>query len=115
MAMIESAWMQVPWDFGASPNALVPKKHVGKQIRVLKPNRAWYQAFKKTICCIDCGRSFEDCPGIIHFHHINGHKSANIASMMVEGHSQEEVKEEIQKCIPLCANCHIKRHHEEGR
>jgi hypothetical protein len=75
----------------------------------------WFYQLKKTVECIDCGQSFPDCPQVIQFHHNNGHKTSSLAVLIASNQPDEKVWAEIQKCIPLCANCHIKRHHRGKR
>ena len=40
-------------------------------------------------------------------------KSFNIADMSSQGFSKDSIAKEIEKCIPLCANCHAIIHYEE--
>lgn len=56
-------------------------------------------------CCILCG--YHRCLRALHFHHLNPfEKDFNIS----EKYSWEEIKEEIEKCVLLCANCHAEAH-----
>lgn len=54
-----------------------------------------YFCSEKTLCCLD-------------FHHSDGDKEHNVASMT--RHSIELVQKEISKCIVVCSNCHRKIH-----
>ena len=44
------------------------------------------------------------------FHHVKGNKENNISAMMNQNLSFEQIKEELDKCIILCANCHRELH-----
>jgi hypothetical protein len=33
--------------------------------------------------------------------------------VVVDGYSRERIREEIDACVPLCANCHRKERYEE--
>ena len=73
---------------------------------VKKKNREWYNEYKKTLSCEKCG---EDRWYLLDFHHINpNEKELAIASAIST--SIDAVKKEIEKCIPLCSNCHREFH-----
>jgi len=57
--------------------------------------------------CILCGynRSFRS----LHFHHLYG-KDFSIKESLVRFSNWEKVKEELEKCILVCANCHGEIH-----
>lgn len=55
--------------------------------------------------CIICGEAEKAC---IDFHHLRD-KEMNVSQMIKYG-SLKKVKEEIEKCVCLCANCHRKLH-----
>jgi hypothetical protein len=58
--------------------------------------------------CISCGTNN---PDLLHFHHRNpNEKSGNVSTMANKGISINTIKKEIDKCDPLCANCHILLH-----
>jgi len=64
--------------------------------------------------CAKCGCGFDDCLSILEFHHINTKaKLFNINMRDVLGKSPEQIQEEVNKCILLCANCHKELHHPE--
>lgn len=71
--------------------------------------RGWFAEFKKTLSCQHCGN---DDPRVIEFHH-EGEKEHNVSEMLSHGFSKENILKEIEKCIPLCANCHKIFHYEE--
>lgn len=54
--------------------------------------------------CIVCGEQEKAC---LDFHHLSD-KDAVISQML--GWNDKRVKEEISKCVVLCANCHRKHH-----
>jgi len=61
--------------------------------------------YKGEVCML-CG--YNKCLEALHFHHINPfEKSFNISEKAT---FSQEVREELDKCVLLCANCHIEVH-----
>ena len=63
--------------------------------------------------CADCGLITEHV-GVYDFHHLDpGQKDFAIAK---KGYTRswEKTKQELDKCVMLCANCHRIRHSIEG-
>ena len=72
----------------------------------------WFNEYKKVLKCEYCG---ENNPCCLDFHHKNEkEKDYNISVMSNMGYSINRIKEEIDKCIVLCSNCHRKLH-DNGR
>ena len=65
--------------------------------------RKWFKEYKKTLSCLRCGE--KDC---IHFHHIE--EKRYTVSKMLGRYSNNKIMEEVARTIPLCPNCHHKRH-----
>lgn len=61
--------------------------------------------YLQTHPCEKCG---EADPYVLTFHHVNGRKKMNLSQMVNQGYSIEAVQEEMDKCIVLCANCHMR-------
>lgn len=60
--------------------------------------------------CFDCKKTFQDC--LYDFHHLEPHtKEFNIGQSRY--HKWEKIKEELDKCVLLCAHCHRLRHEAE--
>jgi len=59
--------------------------------------------------CVRCGESHPAC---LDFHHKNPKNTVgNISRMKVEsGYELKDIKNEIEKCIIICKNCHAKEH-----
>ena len=57
--------------------------------------------------CMKCG--YDKYVGALEFHHVNGEKDFGIAA---KGYTRswEKVKEELDKCILVCSNCHREIH-----
>ena len=75
-----------------------------KRRRVIKLKAIEYKGGK----CEKCG--YNKCPAVFEFHHLDPkQKDFSIAK---NGHSRswERVKNELDKCILLCANCHRELH-----
>lgn len=69
-----------------------------------------YSDYKRSLSCSDCNISFKEEPYLCDFHHLDSiEKDFNPSSL--KDHSWKKLKLEIDKCIPLCANCHRRRHH----
>lgn len=56
--------------------------------------------------CQNCG--YNKCLGALHFHHLDPSKKdfASFSSFKLE-----DCKDELDKCILLCANCHAEIHY----
>ena len=65
-------------------------------------------AYKRGLKCSHCPESDPDC---LQFHHRDpGLKDFAIGGMTRLGAEWSTVLAEIEKCLVLCANCHIKEH-----
>lgn len=89
------------------------KKNKDWQIEKQKKRRDWrikiVNRYKSLLNCSDCGMSFKGKEICCDFHHIDPKtKRGGIRAMC--NYTMKQVKEEIRKCIPLCANCHRLRH-----
>lgn len=70
--------------------------------------RAWVNERKRERGCADCG---ETDPACLDCHHrSDADKTMEITEMVTYGHSKANLREEMAKCVVLCANCHRKRH-----
>ena len=86
------------------------KKHQEKNILRTKKNKQksldWYKSVKKDLFCCNCGESDDSC---LDFHHIDStEKEFNISEIKKE--SIQRIRNELNKCACLCANCHRKHH-----
>ena len=57
--------------------------------------------------CFDCGNHVHF--SAIDFHHLDNKKDC-ISNMVSSMKSETEIIKELEKCVPLCAVCHKKRH-----
>lgn len=83
------------------------KKKVAIQRRAYK---AQWAEFKKTLSCLECGQNH---PATLDFHHVNPHESDNKVHKLLASGAYSKAREEIKKCIVLCANCHRIYHYNE--
>ena len=68
----------------------------------------WLQEYKKQLACEICG---EMHPACLDFHHKDPTtKERDISRMARANFAIKRMKEEIDKCQVLCANCHRKLH-----
>lgn len=58
--------------------------------------------------CYDCGNTYPNC--VYQFHHLDPTKKDMNPSYSMSG-SKGRMWEELSKCVMLCANCHMIRHH----
>ena len=73
----------------------------------------WYNNYKATCSCAKCG---ETKPYMLDFHHKDRDLKKDVVFNLIRnGYVLETIKEEIDKCIPLCANHHREFHFLEGR
>jgi len=65
--------------------------------------------YKLSKGCAICG--YRKCVEALVFHHIdNGNKKFDVASVAKNGANIERIKNEIDKCMVLCSNCHAELH-----
>jgi len=59
--------------------------------------------------CVDCGYFHK---AAMDFHHIDPSTKikGGVSAMSRRGYSLELIKEEVDKCVCLCSNCHRIRH-----
>ena len=69
----------------------------------------WFYEFKWDE--VDCTRCGEGRPRALDFHH-TGEKEHAVSKMIADGYSRQRVLEEVDRCIPLCVNCHRKEHYD---
>jgi transcription elongation factor Elf1 len=77
------------------------KKRVAERRRLIKQKAIDYKGGKCEIC------GYNKCSRALSFHHRNpAEKDFNIS---LRGHSRswDRVKAELDKCVLLCANCHM--------
>ena len=76
-----------------------------RQVRKREESRSYVFAYLSTHPCEHCG---ERDPFVLTFHHVRGEKKSNVSQMVNQGYSLKLIQEEIDKCIILCANCHMR-------
>lgn len=68
----------------------------------------WYNEIMSTKSCIKCSESAIEC---LDWHHTNpSTKRQEVPRLLHDFRSLNEVLEEMNKCVILCANCHRKLH-----
>lgn len=71
--------------------------------------KRWFKRYKENLQCQVCGENHRAC---LDFHH-TGDKEKSVTELVSRMNtSKETIKQEIEKCDVLCANCHRKRHFE---
>lgn len=82
-----------------------------EQNRQKNRRKLWFWWLKKAMVCIDCGNSYP--PYVIDFDHRDEEeKESGVARLVSQGASKKRIIEEVEKCDPVCANCHRERTHE---
>ena len=80
-------------------------KQVGRVDKNKKEYRNNFRKYKLSIGCQECG--YDKCASALHFHHINSsEKKFAISKGVARSVNEIKMKEELDKCILLCANCH---------
>ena len=82
--------------------------YINKSSKRRKTTAKWYKEFKLNKKCHFCCESESV---FLDFHHIDETtKNYNISSLRYNTYSIDKIKEEIDKCVILCSNCHRKVH-----
>jgi len=81
-------------------------KYAASKMQRVARNQLFIVRYLRNNSC-PCGEGDIRC---LEFDHLDpSDKSANINRLVADGLSIERIKEEIEKCRVLCANCHAKR------
>jgi hypothetical protein len=62
-----------------------------------------WRNYKATLACLHCEAKH---PAIIDFHHVVKDPANLSVNLLTKDGKYEKAFKEIEKCIPLCANCH---------
>lgn len=83
------------------------EKNKDREIRRIDKRRKeikeWLDEYKSHCTCTICG---ENRGFTIEFHHTIDEKDFEIAAIVSKGMSLKNILKELEKCVPLCANCH---------
>jgi hypothetical protein len=88
------------------------KDNKGKYLENMNRNRirqrkylaSYLRDLKEGLPCTDCGQEYHQA--VMEFDHVRGEKLGNVGEMVNRAVSLDKLKEEIDKCEPVCANCH---------
>ncbi len=80
------------------------KKAVDKRRKLIRKMSVEYKGNK----CVICG--YNKCDRALEFHHLNPNEKDFGISAKGYTRSWEKVKNELDKCMMLCANCHREIH-----
>lgn len=84
---------------------------IDKSAKRRKDTQEWFNRFKLTKKCLNCGESHPAC---LVFHHRDlSKKDICVSKVANRGWGKKRILEEIEKCDVLCANCHRKLHWEQ--
>lgn len=80
----------------------------------IKGIRAKERALKYKGCkCQICG--YDECTEALEFHHLNPQqKQMNFNTAIMGKYKWDTIKQELDKCILVCSNCHRELHYHEG-
>lgn len=67
--------------------------------------KLWYKEFKSKLSCVYCGFSH---PAAIDLHHRDSNNKIGNVSCLMWRRGLKFVIKEIEKCDPVCSNCHRK-------
>ena len=83
----------------------------GRAKRRKQKQHELYSMFDYT--CQSCGLK-EEVLGFFEFHHIDPSTKHKEIGSMINSASLASIKEELEKCVMLCPNCHKREHLKEG-
>lgn len=83
--------------------------HNGYMKEKYKEKKLEIQDLKQELKCAKCG--YDKCGAALDFHHRDpAEKDERVAQMVSNRYALDKVREEIKKCVVLCANCHREFH-----
>ena len=82
-----------------------------QRINRRKARDEWIE-FKSSLECQKCGFKH---PAAIDFHHTNPENKEGEVNNWARNGQYARARAEVEKCIPLCSNCHRILHFEENR
>lgn len=86
--------------------------HSGHMRMTYLKKREEISQLKLQIKCQKCG--YDKCPDALEFHHTNPEEKDYTISQALRLHkSEEEIQNEMKKCVILCSNCHKEFHWRE--
>ena len=92
-------------------NHTTRKQQIKERKRKLKQR---FQKYKETLSCSRCDFPGKGNPWAMELHHVDPSSKSEMVSYLVShGYSWERIMEEVDKCKPICANCHRKEHYLE--
>ena len=68
----------------------------------------WFIDYKKGLSCIRCD---DNRFYVLDFHHEEDDKEFDVSRISRIGYSKKAILKEVEKCIPVCANCHRELHY----
>lgn len=77
-----------------------------KKLKYREEKRKFVADYKLSKGCATCG--YNKCASALEFHH-NGEKEFGISNV-IDITKLDKIKEEMDKCVVLCANCHREIH-----
>jgi len=84
------------------------QRKIAWQTRRRRELREWLFELRSSSRCARCG---ENAPECLHFHHLDPRaKEIDLSRAIPQGWSKARILAELEKCIVLCANCHLKHH-----
>lgn len=84
------------------------EKYIEKANRHKERMKLWFEEeFKDILFCVKCGEKERCC---LDFHHLNPREKDDVIAHMIKRCSKDKIRQEVAKCIVVCANCHRKIH-----
>ena len=91
--------------YECAPGGMSPTDTYKNKCRAIKHILVEYKGGQ----CIECG--YSKCEGALQFHHLNGEdKDFTLSSIHPNEVSMADLLQEVDKCVLLCANCHVQKH-----
>lgn len=83
-----------------------PKAFRKSKKRGVAKKKKYVQSILERSACADCGN---DDIVVLEFDHVTEDKFKGVMQLVNEGYSMQRLKDEIEKCEVVCANCHKRR------